>query len=112
MVETTEIDKKVLRFFSAIADPTRLKILRSLMNGPKTVNEIHKSVGKENLTLSAISHQLKYLEQTEVIVFQKKGREKIFKPSDEFCWCILNDAYKHYGEKCKCKGCAKQENKY
>jgi ArsR family transcriptional regulator len=105
---TSEIDKKVLRFFSAIADPTRLKILQALMDGPKTVNGVYASVGKDTMTLSAISHQLKHLEQTGVIVSEKNGREKTLKPSNEFCWCILRDAYRHFdGKEHKCKECGK-----
>ena len=107
MTNTTETDKKVSRFFSAIADPTRLKIIRTLMEGEKTVNGIYAELGKEKMTLSAVSHQLKYLEQIGVIEFEKKGREKTFTTSKNFCWCILRDAYKHYGEKCECKECAK-----
>jgi len=103
--ENVEIDKKVLRFFSAISDPTRLVMLKALMDGPKTVNEVYESVGREKMTLSAVSHQLKYLEQVGVVEFEKKGREKTFRPSEEFCWCILKDAYDHYGgKKCGCSG--------
>ena len=105
--ESGETDGKVLKFFSAIADSTRLKILRALMECPKTVNEVYESVGRERMTLSAISHQLKFLEQSGVVVFEKKGREKTFKPSSDFCWCILKDAYSHFGKKCKCKACEK-----
>ena len=102
-----ETDKKVLRFFSAIADPTRLKILKTIMESPKTVNEIYSVLGREKLTLSAVSHQLKYLEQIGIVEFEKNGREKLFTTSKDFCWCIVRDAYKHYGESCACKECAK-----
>ena len=102
--QNLETDRKVLRFFSAISDPTRLAMLRALMKGPKTVNEVYECVGREKMTLSAVSHQLKYLEQTGVVVFEKKGREKTFRPSSDFCWCILQDAYNHFnGKKCGCK---------
>ncbi|MEI7960828.1 MAG: metalloregulator ArsR/SmtB family transcription factor [archaeon] len=101
-------NKKVIRFFSTIADPTRLCILLSLMKGKKTVNEIYNAVGKEKMTLSAISHQLKQLEQVDVVTFEKKGREKTVTLSEDFCWCILRDAYNHFdGKKCACEECAK-----
>ncbi len=105
MKKTSDADKKVLRFFSAIADETRLKMLKALMDGPKTVNEVYAAVGKDTMTLSAVSHQLKYLEQTGVVVFEKKGREKVFQPSPDFCWCILRDAYGHFNEKHGYGGC-------
>ncbi|MBS3061067.1 MAG: winged helix-turn-helix transcriptional regulator [Candidatus Diapherotrites archaeon] len=103
---STEIDKKVLRFFSAIADETRLKMLKALVAGPKTVNEVYDVIGRESMTLSAVSHQLKYLEQVGVVVFEKRGREKLFRPSQEFCWCILRDAYDHFEKSGKSTGCA------
>jgi len=100
-----QINKKILQFFSALADETRLKILVSLTKEPRTVNEIHSIVGKDTLTLSAISHQLKQLSDLDVVAYRRKGREKIFTLSDNFCWCILDDAFKHFNEKTKCKAC-------
>lgn len=104
---SSEINKKVIRFFATIADPTRLTILNALMDGEKTVNEIYSAVGKDKMTLSAVSHQLKQLEQVSVVTFEKKGREKKFKLSEDFCWCILRDAYAHFEKNCECKECAK-----
>ncbi len=109
--ENSETDKKILRFFSAMADPTRLRILLSIMDGPKTVNGIYAAVGKGKMTLSAISHQLKQLEQTGVVQFDKNGREKAFMLSDGLCWCILRDAYRHFGSDCDCVECAKIKKK-
>jgi len=99
------INKKILQFFSALADETRLKILVNLAKEPKTVNEIHKCLGKDELTLSAISHQLKQLQDLDIVVYKRNGREKIFTLSDNFCWCILNDAFKHFDGKTRCKAC-------
>ena len=73
-----QINKKILQFFSALADETRLKILISLTKEPKTVNEIYQTVGKELMGLSAISHQLKQLYDQDIVTYQKKGREKRF----------------------------------
>ncbi len=110
-----QINKKVMQFFESLSDETRLKILLSLTKGPKTVNEIHSHVGKDKVTLSAISHQLRQLSDIGILVYEKKGREKIFKFSDSFCWCILRDAMNHFSKKTQCKECLKlrkeQENK-
>ena len=106
-------NKKLLQFFSALADDTRLKILTSLVESPKTVNEIYGNVGKDSMTLSAISHQLTLLYNQDIITYEKKGRKKYFQLSDDFCWCILKDALGHFRNKCKCKSCslAKEEVK-
>jgi len=48
-------DKKVIQFFSSLSDETRLKILLSLTDGPKTVNEIYDIVGRKKMTLFIMS---------------------------------------------------------
>jgi len=88
--------KKTTQFFAALSDETRLKILLSISDEPKTVNKIHESIGKEKITLSAVSHQLKKLADLEIVVYKKKGKEKTFNLSDKFCWCILKDVLKHF----------------
>ena len=93
------INKKILQFFSCLSDETRLKILVSLTEKPRTVKDIHDSVGK--ITLSAVSHQLRLMSDLDIIVFEKKGRKKLFRLSDDFCWCILKDAFRHFEGKCK-----------
>ena len=107
----TRINKKLLQFFSVLADETRLKILVGLMNSPRSVNEIHNQLGKDNLTLSAVSHQLKQLDDLGIVFYDRRGREKHFQLSDDFCWCILKDALGHFDKNCKCKSClaSKQE---
>ncbi|MBU0957573.1 MAG: ArsR family transcriptional regulator [Nanoarchaeota archaeon] len=100
--------KKILRFFGTLSDETRLKIVMSLTKSSKNVGEIHDYVGKDKITLSGISHQLKQLEDIDIVVFEKKGREKFFSLSGDFCWCILRDAIDHFnGKKHNCKECCK-----
>lgn len=96
-----DVINKVLQFFSSISDRTRLGILLSLTEKNKTVNEIYGDVGS-HITLSAVSHQLKLLDNMKVISYEKKGRERYYKLSEDFCWCILEDAFKHFNGKCKC----------
>lgn len=100
-------EKKIMQFFSSLADETRLHILLSIAEGPKTVNEIYDFVGRDKMTLSAISHQLRQLTDMDIITFEKKGKEKYFELSDKFCWCILRDAFKQFNQdiKIKCKKC-------
>ena len=101
-----KVSKKILQFFSSLADETRLRIVLSLTDGPKNVGDIYKVFG-EKLSLSAVSHQLKLLESSGVVVYEKKGREKVFRLADGFCWCIVKDVFGHFGsgKKCKCKEC-------
>jgi DNA-binding transcriptional ArsR family regulator len=102
-----EIKKKLLNFFSSLSDETRLMILLAIAKSPKTVSEIHEAVGNSKITISAISHQLKLLRSMNIVVAKKKGRERIYELSDEYCWCILRDALRKLGCKVdiRCKRC-------
>lgn len=108
-----KVDKRILQFFASLSDETRLKILLTLKEKPRNVNEIYENVRKGSLTLSAISHQLRQLNNLGIVEFVKTGREKKFRLSDNFCWCILNDALKHFSEKDVggCKSCSDIKNK-
>lgn len=88
--------RKIVQFFSSLSDETRIKILLSLIDGPKTVNEIHKTLGKSKITLSAISHQLKQLSNINIIIYERSGKKKIFSLSNKFCWCMLKDTIKYF----------------
>ncbi len=94
--QKSEAGKKVMRFFSSLADETRLKILLGLAGGPKNVGRIHASVGKDKITLSAVSHQLKLLADMGIVSCERKGKERFFRLSNNFCWCILRDAFKQF----------------
>ncbi len=95
MKNTKNSNKRIARFFAALSDETRLNILLSLIEGSKNVSEIHRAMDKE-VTLSAISHQLKLLSDLDIIEYEKKGREKNYFLSGDFCWCILRDVVKHF----------------
>ena len=107
-----KVDKRLLQFFSSLSDETRLKILLTLADKPKTVNEIYEKAGKGSITLSAISHQLRQLTDMGIVDYEKNGREKKFALSGNFCWCILKDALRHFSEKDSggCKSCMKIKN--
>lgn len=108
-MQIRESETKVMQFFSSLADETRLHILLSIAENPKTVNEIYDFVGRNKMTLSAISHQLKQLSDQGIVVSEKKGKEKYYELSDRFCWCILRDAFKQFNNdlQIRCKKCEK-----
>ncbi len=102
--------QKVINFFASMADETRLKILLAIAKEPRCVTVIHEFVGKEKMTLSAVSHQLKSLSDMGIVKNIKKGKEKYYELSENFCWCILRDAFKQFGNNIEIK-CKKCENK-
>ena len=109
-----DTNRQVMQLFSSFADETRLKIILALAEKPRTVNDIHSQLGKSNLTLSAISHQLKQLSDLNIITYERKGKEKTFTLSDKVCWCMLKDAFKQFGQKLniECKKCSMKGDKH
>ncbi len=108
-----KINKKILRFFSVLSDETRLNIVLILAEGMNNVGEIHKLLGEKKITLSAVSHQLKQMENLDIVSYKKHGREKRFKLANGFCWCVVKDAINHLnsGKNCKCKECLRVKTK-
>jgi len=103
-----QTEKNVMQFFASLADKTRLHILLSIAQKSRTVNEIYDFVGRDKITLSAISHQLRQLSDIGIIIYKRNGKEKLFELSDKFCWCILKDAFKQFDKdiKINCKKCS------
>jgi len=97
---------KLLAFFSALADNTRLSIVLFLRKKSACVKEIHEFLGEDNISLSGVSHQLKLLYNLNIVSFSKQGKEKIFSLSPDFCWCILEDGLKHFDKKKRCASCS------
>jgi DNA-binding transcriptional ArsR family regulator len=62
--------------FSAIADPTRRKLLDLLGNGEHTVNSL---AGEFDVTLSAISQQLRLLREVGLVTAHRSGRERRYR---------------------------------
>lgn len=108
-MKMNKANRKVMNFFSSLSDETRLKILMSMAMGKKNVGEIYSFVGKETMTLSAISHQLKTLADLGIVSFKRDGQEKYYELSDKYCWCILRDVFRQFNNdiQIKCKKCGK-----
>ncbi len=92
---------RVAEFFSALADPTRIKILTFLLTGSFTVNEIRNFLG---ITLPAVSYQLRILKEHDLVRYVKRGREKIFRIADAHVVHLINDGLNHVGGIGLCEG--------
>jgi DNA-binding transcriptional ArsR family regulator len=65
--------------FRALSDPTRLRILSTLLDAERNVQEIVELVGMSH---SAVSHQLGSLRQMRVVKAQKRGRQVFYALDD------------------------------
>jgi DNA-binding transcriptional ArsR family regulator len=59
--------------FNAIADPTRRSILMSLTTEPKNINTLAHQF---DMTRQAVSLHVKYLQECQVIIVKKEGRDR------------------------------------
>jgi DNA-binding transcriptional ArsR family regulator len=59
------------RFLGALAEPERLRIVQSLMGGPKSVGEVCKAVGSP---VANTSHHLRQLSAAGLVTGTKRGR--------------------------------------
>ena len=68
-------DDKLVRIAKALADKTRVKILRELVKrGSITCGDLGKDI---KLSQPAVSHHLKVLCDAKLVVMQKEGRQVI-----------------------------------
>jgi DNA-binding transcriptional ArsR family regulator len=63
------------RFFSTLANPTRLAILELLREGPRNVTEISEALNQEQ---SMISHNLKPLERCGFVFAERRKKERFY----------------------------------
>jgi ArsR family transcriptional regulator len=71
---------RLAELFSALSDPTRLRIISVLLEGEMSVSEI---VVKLEMTESAVSHQLRGLRQMRIVRNRKDGRQVYYALDDD-----------------------------
>ncbi|MEN8135616.1 MAG: metalloregulator ArsR/SmtB family transcription factor [Thermodesulfobacteriota bacterium] len=59
----------------SLADETRLAIIRQLLDGPRSVQELNTLLGVEQ---TLFSHHLKILRQTGLVVSKRSGKRVIY----------------------------------
>ena len=95
MLEDSVLDDMV-KFFKVFADSTRIKILNLLDNNKLCVCDISASL---NMTKSAISHQLRYLREMNLVKAEKFGKEVWYSLADEHIKKLFDISAEHVMEK-------------
>lgn len=89
---------KLSEFFKIMSDSTRLKILLALENSEMKVCDL---CTKLNMSMSAISHQLRILKQCDLVRYKKQGKNVIYSIADEHIKLVVDMALEHINEKSK-----------
>lgn len=86
----------IIDFFKTISDPTRMRIILTIANGPITVTEIAQEL---DLSQSTISHQLRLLKQQRFIVGERSGKQIFYRLVDDHVLQIYFLTKSHIQEK-------------
>lgn len=79
MDETVAVFEQVARYFSLLADPTRLRILSCLCREERPVNEVVQQIG---LTQANISRHLNILYRAGVVDRRREGSTVFYRVVD------------------------------
>jgi DNA-binding transcriptional ArsR family regulator len=84
--------RHVARVMSALATPSRVRILARLREGPCTVGELALNVQMEQ---PAVSHQLRILRDLGLVLGSRTGRHVIYGLHDSHVASLLDEALRH-----------------
>lgn len=80
--------------FGLLGEPTRVRILISLLNGPMCVRDLAAAI---NLSESAVSHALRLLRTHRVVEVHRTGRVAHYKIADSHVRVLLELGLEHVG---------------
>ena len=90
--ESSALVTRLTELFGAMADPTRAKLLLLLLDGEKRSGDLAESLG---MTASAVSHQLRWLRENNILASRKAGREVYYALADACITDIIHVALSH-----------------
>ncbi len=85
----TQLDLFRAEFFKALSHPLRIKILRLLRPGEKSVTELQETLGLES---SNVSQQLMILRARNLVVARKEGAKVFYAVRDIQIYQLLDSA--------------------
>lgn len=83
-------------FFKIVGDTTRLQILMALEHSELCVSDLAALL---NMTISAVSHQLKSLREAKLVKLRKNGKIVYYSLDDDHIKKLLKVSFEHIMEK-------------
>lgn len=81
--------------FRLMGDPTRLRIILTLLENALSVGEIADKTGASQ---SLVSHHLRLLRAARLVRHERKGREIHYRIHDHHVSCVIDDMVAHVAE--------------
>ncbi len=88
--------KRTTDIFSALADPTRLRILQALSLEELCVCDIARIAC---VSQSAASHQLRLLRDRDLVAYRRDGKRAVYRLADEHVRLLLEQGLAHAAER-------------
>ncbi|EUJ45827.1 ArsR/SmtB family transcription factor [Listeria riparia] len=82
----------VTQIFKALADPTRVQILNLVQDREYSVNEIARTLGFNQTT---VSHQLRFLKNLRLVKSRREGTTIYYTQDDNHVLELLSQAIRH-----------------
>ncbi|QHW35100.1 winged helix-turn-helix transcriptional regulator [Paenibacillus rhizovicinus] len=89
---TDDMVVKMANFYQALSDPTRLRIVHTLIHAEMCVCDLAAVL---EMTQSSISHQLRYLKNLALIKRRKVGRMVYYSIDDEHVLTLFETGLAH-----------------
>ena len=86
---------KLAQLYKVFGDTTRIKILCALFESEMCVCDIAEIVG---ISVSAVSHQLRILKQSELVRFRRDGKTIYYSLADDHVRTIIGQGTEHINE--------------
>lgn len=86
---------EVAELFKAMGDPTRLRLLCTLLSGEFSVGDLAATAGGSQ---SAISHQLRLLRSLHLVKARRAGKHIFYALADEHVASLVRVAWEHVEE--------------
>ncbi|UCH81790.1 MAG: winged helix-turn-helix transcriptional regulator [Nitrospiraceae bacterium] len=92
---TDDEARNIADTFSVLADPTRSKIIYALSKAELCVCDI---AGILNISVSAVSHQLRLLRNMRLVKYRKEAKMVYYSLDDKHISRLFNEGLKHIRE--------------
>ena len=92
--------------FRLLGDPTRLRIVLTLLTETVQVGEIAERL---SVSQSLVSHHLRLLRAARLVRHERKGREMHYRIHDHHVSCVIDDMVAHVAEVREAQHTAGQE---
>lgn len=86
---------RLAEFYKVFGDETRIRILYALFESELCVCDIAELL---EMSVSAISHQLRVLKQARLVEFRRSGKTVYYALADDHVRAILGQGMEHIGE--------------